>query len=83
MFKCQISDVKCQMSNVNKVKLLSEHTSGVPPVIFYIVFLMFSATMLSCFAVCFSAVPFAWEVFNDRVLAPFKNLKLTYTDITF
>ena len=39
--------------------------------------------MLSCFAVCFSAVPFALEVFNDVVLAPVRNLKLTYTDITF
>ena len=28
--------VDCQMSNVNKVKLLSERTSGVPPVIFYL-----------------------------------------------
>ena len=27
--------VECQMLNVNKVKLLSERTSGVPPVIFY------------------------------------------------
>ena len=26
--------VECQMLNVNKVKLLSERTSGVPPVIF-------------------------------------------------
>ena len=43
----------------------------------------FSATMLSCFAVCFSAVPFALEVFNDVVLAPVKNLKLTYHDIVF
>ena len=39
--------------------------------------------MLSCFAVCFSAVPFALEVFNDVVLAPVRNLKLTYSDITF
>ena len=51
--------------------------------IIYKVLLLFSATMLSCFAVCFSAVPFALEVFNDVVLAPVKNLKLTYTDITF
>ena len=29
-----MSTMKCQMSNVNKVKLLSERTSGVPPVIF-------------------------------------------------
>ena len=28
--------VECQMSKVNKVKFLSEHTSGVPPVIFLI-----------------------------------------------
>ena len=28
--------VECQMSKVNKVKFLSERTSGVPPVIFYI-----------------------------------------------
>ena len=34
MFKCQMSNIKYQMSNVNKVKLLSERTSGVPPVIF-------------------------------------------------
>ena len=37
MSKCsnvQISKDKYQMSNINKVKLLSEHTSGVPPVIF-------------------------------------------------
>ena len=27
---------KCQMSNVDKVKLLSERTSGVPPFIFHI-----------------------------------------------
>ena len=26
--------VECQMSKVNKMKLLSERTSGVPPVIF-------------------------------------------------
>ena len=32
MFKCL--NVKYQMSMVNKVKLLSERTSGVPPVIF-------------------------------------------------
>merc|ERR1712222_204260 len=31
--KCQMSNVKCQMLSVNKVKLLSEHTSGVPLVI--------------------------------------------------
>ena len=42
-----------------------------------------SATMLSCFAVCFSAVPFALELFNDVVLAPVRNIKLTYSDITF
>ena len=30
-----MSNVKNQMSNVNKVKLLSERTSGVPPVIFW------------------------------------------------
>ena len=29
-----MSNVKYQMSNVNKVKLLSELTSGIPPVIF-------------------------------------------------
>ena len=29
-----MSNVKNEMSNVNKVKLLSERTSGVPPVIF-------------------------------------------------
>ena len=36
MFKCskvQMSNVKYPMSNVNKVKLLSECTSKVPPVI--------------------------------------------------
>ena len=36
---CLFSDsskVKCQMSNVNKVELLSERTSGVPPVIFFL-----------------------------------------------
>ena len=32
--KCQMSSVINEMSNVNKVKLLSERTSGVPPVIF-------------------------------------------------
>ena len=32
--KFQTSNVKCQISNVNKVKLLSERFSGVPPVIF-------------------------------------------------
>ena len=39
-FKCQMSNIICHMSNVknqmsdvNKVKLLSERTSGVPPVI--------------------------------------------------
>ena len=31
-----IALVWCQMSKVNKVKLLSERTSGVPPVIFFI-----------------------------------------------
>ena len=31
-----MSNVKNQMSNVNKVKLLSERTAGVPPVIFFI-----------------------------------------------
>ena len=40
IFKCsnvkfQMSIVKYQMSNVNKVKFLSERTSGVPPVILY------------------------------------------------
>ena len=30
-----MSKVKYKMSNVNKVKLLSERTSGVPPVIFF------------------------------------------------
>ena len=39
--------------------------------------------MLSCFAVCFTAIPFALEVFSDTVLAPVKGLKLTYHDITF
>ena len=37
MFKCSnvhMSNVEYQVSNVNKVKLLSERTSGVPPVIF-------------------------------------------------
>ena len=29
-----MSNVICQMSNVNKVNILSERTSGVPPVIF-------------------------------------------------
>ena len=42
-----------------------------------------SATMLSCFAVCFTAIPFALEVFSDTVLAPVKGLKLTYQDLTF
>ena len=28
--------VECQISNVNEVKLLSERTSGVPPIIFFI-----------------------------------------------
>ena len=32
--KCQMSNVKYQISNVDKVKLLSERTSEVPPVIF-------------------------------------------------
>ena len=35
--KCQMSKIKCQIYNViyiNMVKLLSERTSGVPPVIF-------------------------------------------------
>ena len=31
-----MSNVKNKMSNVNKVKLLSERTSGVPPVIFFL-----------------------------------------------
>ena len=38
MFKCsniQTSNVIYHMSNVNKIKLLSECTSGVPPVIFF------------------------------------------------
>ena len=37
MFKCsnvQMSNVNYQMSNVTKVKLLSEYTSVIPPVIF-------------------------------------------------
>ena len=33
---CHMSYVKCQMPNVNKVKLLPEPTSGAPPVIFVI-----------------------------------------------
>ena len=32
--KIQISNIKCQMPNVNKVKLMSERTFGAPPVIF-------------------------------------------------
>ena len=33
MFQCSnVQMFQCQMSNVNKVKLLSERTSGVPPV---------------------------------------------------
>ena len=32
--KCQMSKVKSQISNVNKVRILSELTSEVPPVIF-------------------------------------------------
>ena len=36
-FKCQKSNVICQMLNVNKVKLFSERTSGAPPAFFYIV----------------------------------------------
>ena len=32
-----MSNVKNEISNVNKVKLLSERTSGVPPVIFIII----------------------------------------------
>ena len=32
----QMSDVKYQMPNVNKVKLLSERTFGAPPVIFIV-----------------------------------------------
>ena len=35
IIKYQMSYVKIQMSNVKNVKLLSAHTSGVPPVIFY------------------------------------------------
>ena len=35
MFKCQMSNVKYQMSSVTKIQLLSECTSGVPPVIFF------------------------------------------------
>ena len=35
--KCQMSKIKCQMPHVNKVKLLSERTSGNPPVIFLLV----------------------------------------------
>ena len=31
-----MTKIKCQISNVNKVKLLSERTSGVPPVIFFL-----------------------------------------------
>ena len=31
-----MSKIKCQMPKVNKVKLLSERTSGAPPVIFCI-----------------------------------------------
>ena len=38
--------VECKISNVNKVKLLWELTSGVPPVIFY--FEMKSATCSKC-----------------------------------
>ena len=33
--KYKMSKIKCQMPKVNKVKLLSERTSGAPPVIFY------------------------------------------------
>ena len=32
--KYKMSKIKCQMPKVNKVKLLSERTSGAPPVIF-------------------------------------------------
>ena len=32
--KCQKSNIKCQMPNVNKVRLLLERTSGASPVIF-------------------------------------------------
>ena len=32
--ECRMSNVQFQMSNVNKVKVMSERTSGVPPVIF-------------------------------------------------
>ena len=32
-----MSNVKNQMSNVNKVKLMSERTSGVPPIILYFI----------------------------------------------
>ena len=33
--KYKMSKIKCQMPKVNKVKLLSERTSGAPPVIFF------------------------------------------------
>ena len=34
MLKCQMSNINYQILDDNKVKLLSERTSGVPPVIF-------------------------------------------------
>ena len=34
LVECQMSNVKCQMPNVNKVYLLLERTSGAPPDIF-------------------------------------------------
>ena len=52
-----MSNVNNQMSNVNEVKLLSERTSGVPPVIFvrvacshvpFYIFLSSSADNLTC-----------------------------------
>ena len=45
--------VECQMLNVNKVKLLSERTSGVPPVIFSFVFCFFKYFLFFvCLLVC-------------------------------
>ena len=47
--KCQKLNVKCRMQDVNKVKLLSEHTSGFPPVIFLVAGLQLASI---CFCIC-------------------------------
>ena len=64
--------VDCQMSKVNKVKFLSERTSGVPPVIFPIPIL--SVSYLNLILI----LSWPWSYFDDN---PYLSYILSYINV--